>query len=55
MPFKAVDPIKQFINYAQNLKSIKNYIDQNDQNYAIISLIKEKAFDRIELNFRKLY
>ena len=30
------------------------YIRQNDQNYAIISLDQEKAFDRIENNFLKI-
>ena len=53
--FQSCGPNKTIIDYAQNFKSIKDYIDQNGQNYAIISLIKEKAFDRIELNFRKLY
>ena len=36
MYFKAVDPIKN-INNAQNLKSIVDFIYQNDQNYVIVS------------------
>ena len=49
--FKSCGPNKTIINNDQKLKSIKDYIDQNDQNYAIISLDQEKAFDRIEHNY----
>ena len=42
--FQSCGPNKIIINNAQNLKSIIDYIDQNDQNYAIISLDQEKAF-----------
>ena len=52
--FQSCGPNKTIINNAQNLKSIIDYIDQNDQNYAIISLDQEKAFDRIEHNFLKI-
>ena len=52
--FQSCGPNKTIINNAQNLKSIIDYIDQNDQNYAITSLDQEKAFDRIEHNFLKI-
>ena len=52
--FQSCGPNKTIINNAQNLKSIIDYIDQNDQNYAIIPLDQEKAFERIEQNFLKI-
>ena len=52
--FQSCGPNKTIINNALNLKSIIDYIDQNDQNYAIISLDQEKAFDRIEQNYPKI-
>ena len=52
--FRSCGPNKTITNNAQNLKSIIDYIDQNDQNYAIISLDQEKAFDRIKHNFLKI-
>ena len=51
--FQSCGPNRSIINNALNLKSIIKYIRQNDQNYAIISLDQEKAFDRIEHNFLK--
>ena len=52
--FQSCGPNRSIINNALNLKSIIKYIRQNDQNYAIISLDQEKAFDRIEHNFLKI-
>ena len=48
--FQSCGPYKTIINNAQNLKSIIDYIDQNDQNYAIISLDQE-----MNITFLKLY
>ena len=52
--FQKCGPHKTIINNAPNLKSIKDYIDQNDQNFAIISHDQEKAFDRIEHSLLKI-
>ena len=52
--FQSCGPNRSIINNALNLKSIIKYIRQNDQNYAIISLDQEKAFDRIEHNILKI-
>ena len=52
--FQSCGPNKSIINNALNLKTIIQYNKQNDQNYAIISLDQEKAFDRIEHNFLKI-
>ena len=53
--FQSCGPNKTIINNAQNLKSIIDYIDQNDQNYAIISLDQEKALTELNITFLKLY
>ena len=39
------------INNALNLKTLIDYIENENQNGAIISLDQEKAFDRIEHNY----
>ena len=52
--FQSCGPNKSIINNALNSKTAIQYIQQNDQNFAIISLDQEKAFDRIEHNFVKI-